>query len=242
MRDPSLTLVVPCYNEGTRLDTKAFLEWVSARPTRHLLFVDDASTDHTAAVLDRLGQQHSRITVLRLSRNHGKAGAVRAGVLHEPTSDLVGFWDADLSAPLSEVDQLVDVLMSTPDLLCVAGIRVMRLGARIERSLIRHVLSRVFVTVASSLLKLHAYDTQCGAKLFRRDVARSLFADDFVSPWIFDIELYLRLRTLTPDAELTGHACEHVLNEWKAVGHSRLRLRDFAKGSVDLYRVYRHYR
>ena len=89
---------------------------------------------------------------------------------------------------------------------------------------------------------LAIYDTQCGAKLFRMDVARSLFADDFVSPWIFDIELYLRLRTLTPDAELTGHACEHVLNEWKAVGHSRLRLRDFAKGPVDLYRVYRRYR
>tara|TARA_B100001123_G_scaffold439303_1_gene575892 strand:- start:117 stop:863 length:747 start_codon:yes stop_codon:yes gene_type:complete len=242
MHDPLLTLVVPCYNEATRLDTKAFLEWVDARPTRHLLFVDDASTDQTAAVLDGLGRQHSRITVLRLSRNHGKAGAVRAGVLHEPTSDLIGFWDADLSTPLSEVDQFVDILMSKPDLLCVAGIRVMRLGAQIERSLIRHVLSRIFVTVASLLLKLRAYDTQCGAKLFRRDVARSLFADDFVSPWIFDIELYLRLRTLIPDAELTGHACEHVLNEWKAVGHSRLRLRDFAKGPVDLYRVYRRYR
>ena len=84
MRNLSLTLVVPCYNEETRLDTSAFLEWVSARPSRHLRFVDDASTDHTAAVLDHLCEQHSRISVLHLSRNHGKAGAVRAGILEDP--------------------------------------------------------------------------------------------------------------------------------------------------------------
>lgn len=73
MRDPVLTLVVPCYNEATRPDTGAFLAWVSARPARYLRFVDDGSTDQTAAVLDRLSERHSRISVLHLSPNHGKA-------------------------------------------------------------------------------------------------------------------------------------------------------------------------
>lgn len=242
MRDPSLTLVVPCYNEEKRLDAKSFLEWVGARPSRHLLFVDDASTDHTAAVLDRLRQQHSRVSVLRLDRNHGKAGAVRAGVLQADASELVGFWDADLSAPLSEVDRLVDVLVNNPDLLCAAGIRVMRLGARIERSFVRHVVSRVFVTVASSLLKLYAYDTQCGAKLFRRDAVEPLFGEAFASRWLFDIELYLRLRMLRPDAGFDGLVCEQMLNEWKAVGRSSLRVRDFVRAPVDLIRIHRRYR
>ena len=80
MPDPSLTLIIPCYNEETRLDTRAFLAWVSARPSRHLRFVDDASTDQTGGVLDRLADEHARISVLRLDRNHGKAGAVRAAV------------------------------------------------------------------------------------------------------------------------------------------------------------------
>ena len=201
----------------------------SARPSRHLLFVDDASTDKTATVLERLREQHSRISTLSLSRNHGKAGAVRAGVLRDAASDVVGFWDADLSTPLQEVDRLIEVLANNPDLQCVAGIRVMRLGARIERSFLRHVLSRVLVTVASFLMKIHAYDTQCGAKVFRRDAARPLFAEAFVSPWLFDIELYLRLRELTPDIELTERVSEETLREWKAVGHSSLRLRDFGK-------------
>ena len=242
MRNLLLTLVVPCYNEETRLDTSAFLEWVSACPARHLRFVDDASTDHTAAVLDHLCEQHSRISVLYLSRNHGKAGAVRAGILEDPASDLIGFWDADLATPLKEVDQLIEILANNPDLQCVAGIRVMRLGARIERSFSRHLLSRLFVTVASFLLRLHAYDTQCGAKLFPRDTVEPIFTDDFVSTWLFDIELYLRLRKLTPDAELTERVCEHALTEWRASGHSSLRLRDFVKAPLELCQIYRRYR
>ena len=242
MRDPVLTLVVPCFNEATRLDRGAFLEWVSARPSRHLRFVNDASTDQTAAVLDRLSEQHPRISVLHLSTNHGKAGAVRAGILQAPVSDLVGFWDADLATPLSEVDRLRAVLLSSSELECVAGIRVVRLGARIDRSLARHVLSRLFVTVASVLLRLHAYDTQCGAKLFRRNVAQSLFAEAFVSPWFFDLEVYVRLRRLSPDVKLTERVCEHPLTEWKAMGHSSLRLRDFIKAPLQLYQIYRRYR
>ena len=242
MRDPLLTLVVPCHNEETRLDTGAFLDWVSARPSRYLRFVNDASTDQTAAVLDRLSEQHSRISVLHLSPNRGKAGAVRVGVLQEPLRDLVGFWDADLATPLREVDRLIEVLLSDPNLQCVAGIRVNRLGARIERSLPRHVLSRLFVTVASVLLRLHAYDTQCGAKLFRQQVVQPLFAEAFVSRWFFDLELYARLRTLSPDVELTERVCEHSLTEWKAMGHSRLRLRDFVKAPLELYRIHRRYR
>ena len=242
MRDLSLTLVVPCYNEETRLDTSAFLEWVSARPWRRLCFVDDASLDQTAAVLDHLRAQHSRIAVLHLDRNHGKAGAVRVGILQDSASDLVGFWDADLATPLKEVDRLIEVLANNPDLQCAAGIRVMRLGASIERSFTRRVSSRLFVTVANVLLGLPAYDTQCGAKLFRRNVAQSLFADDFVSPWFFDLELYLRLRELSPDLELTQCVCESAVTEWKAMGHSSLRLRDFAKAPLELYQIYRRYR
>ena len=242
MRDPVLTLVVPCFNEATRLDRGAFLEWVSARPSRHLRFVNDASTDQTAAVLDRLSEQHPRIFVLHLSANHGKAGAVRAGMLQDSESDLVGFWDADLATPLREVDRLIEVLTRDPGLQCAAGIRVMRLGANIERSRVRHVLSRLFVSVSSALLGLRAYDTQCGAKLFRRNVVQPLFAEAFVSPWFFDLELYVRLRALRPDVALTDRVCELSLMEWKAMGDSSLRMWDFVKVPFELYQIYRRYR
>lgn len=242
MHYPSITLVVPCYNEEMRLDTDAFLKWVLGGPARHLCFVNDASTDQTAKVLDRLCERHSRISVLHLPHNHGKAGAVRAGIIQVTGCDLVGFWDADLATPLDEVDDLIDVLVNDPKLHCVAEIRVMRLGARIERSFARHVLSRLFVTVASFLLGLLAYDTQCGAKLFRNEIAQPLFSDTFISPWLFDIELYLRLRKLYPHTPLTKQVCEHALRQWTAVGRSNVKWRDFAKVPFQLHQIYRRYR
>ena len=239
---PSLTLVVPCYNEEERLDSTAFLDWVSACPSRHLAFVDDASTDQTFEIVDRLREQHSRISVLSLRHNHGKAGAVRAGMLQRHSTDLVGFWDADLSSPLKEADRFVEVLTSRPYLECVAGIRLMRLGSQIERSVVRHLLGRLFTTAASSLLSLPAYDTQCGAKLFRKEVVQPLFAEDFVSPWLFDVELYLRLRRLNHDEDLGRRVVEHPLTEWRAASNSHLRPRHFVKAPFDLYRIYRRYR
>ena len=193
-------------------------------------------------MISRLCDEHPRVSLLRLSRHLGKAGAVRAGVLQDAGTDVVGFWDADLAAPLDEVDRLIEVMGSNPGLQCVAGIRVMRLGARIERSFTRHVLSRIFVTVASLSLDLQAYDTQCGAKLFRRDVVQPLFSEAFVSSWFFDIEIYLRLRRLYPEADLSACAYEYPLTRWAAVGHSNLRSRDFAQALLEIYRVRQHYR
>jgi glycosyltransferase involved in cell wall biosynthesis len=241
-REPSLTLVVPCYNEAGRLDIPAFLEWVRASAARHLCFVNDASTDETASVLNRLCEQSEQLHVLHLARNVGKAGAVREGMLREVDSEFVGFWDADLAAPLAQVDDLIQVFARYPTLQMVAGIRVLRFGATIDRSFVRHVISRVFVTAASWLLTLPAYDTQCGAKVFRGEAVQPLFADPFVSRWLFDVELYLRLRRLHPDTTLSASVHEHPLTEWRAVGDSSLGLRAFVSAPLQLWRIFRHYR
>ena len=80
------------------------------------------------------------------------------------------------------------------------------------------------------------------AKIFRTEAVHTLFADDFVSPWLFDIELYLRLRKLCPDGELTGRVREHPLTQWRAVGQSSLRLRDWLGAPWHLIRIHRRYR
>ncbi|HAL46696.1 MAG: glycosyltransferase [SAR202 cluster bacterium] len=240
--ESSLTLVVPCHNEAARLDTTAFLDWVRGSASRRVCFVNDASTDETADVLNQLSEGHPQIAVLHLPRNHGKAGAVRAGMLQHTASEFVGFWDADLAAPLAEVEPLAQVFARHPTLQVVAGIRVLRFGATVQRSFVRHVLSRLFVTAAGFLLSLPAYDTQCGAKLFRCGVVQLLFAEPFVSPWLFDIELYLRLRRLYSDTGLGACVHEHPLTEWKAVGRSSLGFGDFVSAPFQLWRISRHYR
>ena len=153
MHGPSLTLVVPCYNEAARLDTGTFLEWVEGHTARSTCASSTMpAPTETGALRARMSEEHRRVSILRLAGNHGKASAVREGMLHVTGTDLVGFWDAALAAPLTEVDGLVGVLKAEPAVQCAAGIRVLRLWARIERSLSSHVISRLFVTLASALL------------------------------------------------------------------------------------------
>jgi len=181
----SLTLVIPCYREAERLPHAEFMAFAETDPATSFLLVDDGSPDDTLARLNALAAAApGRFRVLALERNRGKGEAVRAGLLEalRAPGDLVGFWDADLSTPLSQVADFRAALAQRPDVQWVIGSRWRGLGRRIERNATRHYLSRVFATLASVVLRMPVYDTQCGAKIFRADeVLRRVLARPFVS-------------------------------------------------------------
>ena len=129
--------MVPCYNEAARLDVTRFREFAAASNGVGLLFVDDGSTDATAAVLAGLIREvPHRIRGIRLGANQGKAGAVRAGILMALTGEptFVGFWDADLADSVIRRRSLRGDLEARPDLVGAIGARVKLLGSTIERS------------------------------------------------------------------------------------------------------------
>ena len=246
LRDMSTTLVIPCYNEAARLDTNAFLS--AAGDDLRFVFVDDGSGDDTFAVLQRLAErQPESITRIRLERNAGKGEAVRQGMIaaQRGASDLVGFWDADLATPLNELGGLVEHFEGSDRLQMVIGSRVLLLGRRITRHPIRHYAGRVFATAVSTALRLPIYDTQCGAKIFRNnDLTKELFADPFLSRWIFDVEVIARLKRAVKanDAEeMAEYLVEHPLMTWTDIPNGKLKLRDFARSASDLVCIYRRY-
>ena len=113
----------------------------------------------------------------------------------ESGAERVGYLDADLAraTPPHEIRRLARV-MSTGTAQVVFGARVALLGHEIERSAIRHYLGRVFATLASTTLRLAAYDTQCGAKLFRvTPTLIDAIGTPFLSRWAFDVELIGRM-------------------------------------------------
>ncbi len=99
-------VVVPCFNEANRIDTRQFQEFAAGCQSIRFLFVNDGSTDGTLGVLERLhAVAQDRFRFVHLSRNSGKAEAVRHGMLTalRERPQYVGFWDADLATPLDEI-------------------------------------------------------------------------------------------------------------------------------------------
>ena len=137
--------------------------------------------------------------LLRLPQNQGKAEAVRLGfrAAFEKSPWYLGYWDADLSTPLEALSSFETVFEELPAVEMVFGSRVMLLGRDVVRERYRHYFGRAFASLASAILRLPIYDTQCGAKLFRNtETLGEIFSSPFESKWVFDIEILARLETL----------------------------------------------
>ena len=181
--------------------------------------------------------------MLSLSSNSGKAEAVRQGVQRaiQQGAEYVGYWDADLATPLSDVRVFRDLLRARPQLILVMGARVQLLGKDIQRHAARHYSGRIFATAASFVLGLRVYDTQCGAKLFRSSVPVSdVFSTRFTSRWFFDVEILARLirrRRLLGGSDVASVVYEWPLERWTDVPGSKVKVRDFARALLDLWRI-----
>ena len=236
-------IIVPCYNESTRLDPKAFLCVLEKDSNLSFLFVNDASTDETLNILSFIKETNSaQVEVMSLVKNSGKAEAVRRGILKalEGSFDNVGYWDADLSTPLDAIRSFCRLLDSS-DMEIVIGSRVRLLGRKIERGATRHYLGRVFATCASLLLNIAIYDTQCGAKIFRKSaLLRQVFGKPFKVKWTFDVEMFARFSVIrgAPLTEISSKWVEYPLDQWVDKKGSKIKAKDFIKGGFEFVILY----
>lgn len=237
-------VVVPCYNEASRLDPSAFLAVLESQPMLGFVMVNDGSSDDTASVLEALRKRApDRVDVVNLEQNSGKAEAVRRGVLRafELGAEISGYWDADLATPLAYIARFAERLEGG-DLVMILGSRVRLLGHHVDRNALRHYLGRGFGTLAALTLGMAIYDTQCGAKLFKTTPAvRSVFERPFTLVWAFDVELLSRL--LAREAEVgdivVARQCVEVpLEEWHDAPGSKITLRVLPSIALELVRLY----
>ena len=233
-----LLCIIPFYNEELRFSS-SFEKLFQQYSDVDFLLVDDGSSDNTNTILMSLSNSHHNCTVLSLHKNVGKAEAIRNGVLKTATEkyNFIGYLDADLATPIHELIKLYDFISTSKSVVFIMGSRIKLIGNKVERSLLRHYLGRVFATIVSHfILKTPIYDTQCGAKIIDAKLCKSLFEKPFQTKWLFDVELLLRLKKNGTD--LQNCVAEIPLYEWKEIGNSKIKISDLIKIPFQLGKLY----
>ena len=203
---PSFAIIIPCYNEATRLDASAFIAFANQHSNVSLVFVNDGSWDNTLNILKKIKAASTNTFLVSYERNKGKGGAIQEGFRFAIDQSVthVGYLDADLSTSLNDYyDLLVFTAANFFDF--VLASRIQKLDTVIERNFFRHLIGRTIATVIDRKFNLGVYDTQCGAKVFKTEVLREVNQDPFHTKWFFDVELLLRIRqkfTLMNGAEV----------------------------------------
>tara|TARA_R110002049_G_C9124187_1_gene558595 strand:+ start:415 stop:1635 length:1221 start_codon:yes stop_codon:yes gene_type:complete len=225
-------VVIPCYDEEKRLLSDEFTNFIAKNSGYHLCFVNDGSKDNTLQVLNDLRKgREDFITVYDCEKNGGKAEAVRLGMLHmakHEDLDYIGFLDADLSTDLSDFDDLVKTIETT-DYKIVSGSRISRMGADITKESARKVISLTINYIIRKILSMDFKDTQCGAKIFHKDVIEVSFKDKFVTQWIFDVEIFKRITLHYGLEKAKEMLCEQPLKRWIHADGSKLSMKDSIK-------------
>lgn len=188
----SLSIIIPAYNEQQRLP--ATLRGVASYLRRQdwdfveVVVVDDGSTDSTAQLVREAAEADPRVRLLQNPGNRGKGYAVRHG-FEQARGEWVLFSDADLSTPIEELEHLAEMVEREHADGAIGSRALNRALVGRHQSLFRELSGRFFNHVIRLVTGLPFRDTQCGFKLFRAEVARTVAARQRSDGFGFDVEI-----------------------------------------------------
>jgi glycosyltransferase involved in cell wall biosynthesis len=228
---PKVSIVVPAFNEASRIGEslrkiEAFLE--SVPWTAEVLVVDDGSRDKTADVVRSM--QTPTLRLIRNEYNRGKGFAVKTGVLAS-SGEYVIFSDADLSAPIEELQKLLVIIESQSADVVIGSRAVDRSFIEKHQSRGREIGGIIFNRIVRVVLGLKLHDTQCGFKLFRRSKIRPVFEKMRIDGFGFDPELLFL-------ASRNGLKIMEIPVRWSHAEDSKIRfMRDSVRMFSDLFQI-----
>lgn len=188
MANPFLSIIIPAYNEESRLPRSlgrvfAFLD---KQPySSEVIVVENGSSDHTLEIARGLASQNAALTVIH-EEQRGKGNAVCSGMLLA-RGEYRMICDADLSMPIEEIQKFLPPRLNDFDI--AIGSREARGAVRYNEPSYRHWGGRAINLVIRILILPGLHDTQCGFKCFPARTAVSLFKQQKLTGWSFDIEL-----------------------------------------------------
>ena len=234
MKNITYSIVIPAYNEGTRLGAtlEKVLAYVHERGWNaevEVIVVNDGSRDNTADLVRGFAARDPVLRLVENPGNRGKGYAVRNGMLNA-RGEIVVFSDADLSSPIEEMPKLLAALEAGADI--AIGSRWLRAELQTQRqSLLRQLAGRIFNALNRIILGLRFKDTQCGFKAFTRRAAQTILPLQRIERWGFDPEILFLARKF-------GFRVEEVAVLWGHSGDTRIHpLLDGARMFQEMVRI-----
>jgi len=229
----SLSIVIPAYNEERRLPQtlRLVLDWLALGSFSfcELIVVDDGSRDKTADVVEECAKANGCVRLERYSDNRGKGYAVRHGML-KAKGDWILYSDADLSAPIEEVEKLCAAAREQGVAVAIGSRALDRALVEVHQPALRELSGRFFNLVMRVVTGLPFRDTQCGFKLYRADAARQIFSRQKQEGFSFDVEDLLIAQKL-------GVRAVEVPVRWANVEGTKVRLSQGMMSFLDLVKI-----
>lgn len=234
MAHPYLSVVIPAYNEDTRIPKtlEQVIEYLSGQGYEwEIVVADDGSTDATAQAVEKAASKNARVRLLSLD-HRGKGWAVKNGMT-AATGTYRLLCDADLSVPIEQVERLLPPQVQDTDI--SIGSREAQGAVRFGEPARRHLMGRVYNELVRRLAVPGLEDTQCGFKCFKSGPATQLFELQTMNGFAFDVEvLYLAWKQ--------GLSITETGVDWYYRENSKVRtIRDSSMMTVDLLKIrWRH--
>ncbi len=209
----SISIIIPAYNEEKRLPATLgrVRDYLCRQPWEftEVIVVDDGSRDATGEVARR-----GKARLLANPGNRGKGYAVRHGML-EAKGDWALLSDADLSAPIEELDTLWNAAERENAAVAIGSRAIDRSLIGVRQPLFREYMGRFFNLLMRAITGLPFHDTQCGFKLFEARAAREIFSRQRLDGFGFDVEVLYIARHL-------GYKCLEVPVRWNDVAGTKV--------------------
>ncbi len=209
MTEHSLLLLIPAYNEERRIEP-VLREYAAYFKEQYkdkfqVVVVLNGCRDDTIGVIKRVSADYPFISALEFAEAIGKGGALIEGLRLAPLADLIGYVDADGATPPRAFHELVRRIEEAD---CVIGSRWLPGSVlHVEQTNRRQFASRVFHFIVERFFRMHIRDTQCGAKVMRREAVEKIHSSLRIADMAFDINLLYSLKR-------EGYHILEVPTEW----------------------------
>ncbi len=210
MPDPSLLILIPAYNEESRIEPtlRSYAQFFGAHyPGKFsLVVILNGCRDNTLGVVQRVGRELPCVSFVNFPAPIGKGGALIEGLKLAAQGDYIGYVDADGATPPASLFKLIPYLRHAH---CVIGSRWLP-GAVLQKSQtkLRRFISRGFHTIVEMLFWMHIADTQCPCKLLRRSAVEAIHDHLRIADLAFDVNLLVSLHR-------AGLTVKEVPIEWE---------------------------